>query len=778
MAAADVLFWSDLQQRLDGVFVGQQAMSTGDYMGISLAVSRHVHRAEAEEVRQWVSAYVNGHLAGVGRRLQQTERGAPLIAAYVSQWLHFAQASQAVSSSLGRTVGSGMREVMVQAWYTAVFRRVEMGLATAAVALVDDARSGGSAGDPQPLTTLHAALADLRPTLAPELQLPRGSGSSLRVYSSWYLEPYAWAAVRYVDSCTRHLRAQGSTREYIRLVSRLMEEEDRRAAAYLRLESVELLKCVLAQRFVAARLANIHAEASSILAAAANDEGGNDDDLRTVFCLLRRVPADSVAMQPLRKTFEAHVSQQILAALPKRAERFDSNDSSSSAMSLAFSRDAVDWLLSELTRYRNIVKQCFDGDSGFSASLVAGLQRALNSDSLFGPNYPQLRAPLLLARYFGFLLQTDSALSLELTAANPAGFENAVEACARDALQLCEYIKDKDKLMGHYLSLLARRLVTESSVSADLERSVVAMLAPVVVFYNNVQIKAMLADMTTSEDLSALYKDVRSPASLDATFKVLTSAAWSQSLASECLPVLAVPTQISAACDRLANLYNARYSNPLHGGSNSSGRKLQWQWAYSKATIQMFFPNSVGRTAISGYTLVVNAYQLAILVLFTDSSCLGYASQQLTPVEISYSIKLDLTVVGAELAVLERAGILVRVKNGGNAVMINPSFNSRRMRIDISGIKRMRQQTADEIKTIDCVAEEHRRMQIQSVVVPLLKRHSVMHHKALFDAVTRHFERLFLVKNLAFKLAIDNLIDREFIRRKDDDNRVYEFLTK
>ncbi|KAJ1671447.1 hypothetical protein GGF44_006155, partial [Coemansia sp. RSA 1694] len=334
MATADVLFWSGLQQRLDGVFVGQQAMSTSDYMGISLAVSRHVHRAEAEEVRQWVSAYVNGHLAGVGRRLQQTERGAPLIAAYVSQWLHFAQASQAVSSSLGRAVGSGMREVMVQAWYTAVFRRVEMGLATAAVALVDDARSGGSAGDPQPLTTLHAALADLRPTLAPELQLPRGSGSSLRVYSAWYLEPYAWAAVRYVDSCTRHLQTQGSTREYIRLVSRLMEEEDRRAAAYLRLESVELFKCVLAQRFVAARLANIHAEASSILAAAANDEGGNgddDDDLRTVFCLLRRVPADSVAMQPLRKTFEAHVSQQILAALPKRAERFDSNDSSSSS---------------------------------------------------------------------------------------------------------------------------------------------------------------------------------------------------------------------------------------------------------------------------------------------------------------------------------------------------------------------------------------------------------------------------------------------------------------
>ncbi|KAJ1823574.1 ubiquitin ligase (cullin) of SCF [Coemansia sp. RSA 2671] len=750
---------NDLRQRLDGVLVGQQAMSIGDYMSISSAVSLHVQRAKAEmaaeEVRQWVAAYVNGHLAAVARRLQALERGAPLIAAYVAQWQYFAQASLALSGSLSRAVGSGMREAMAQAWYTKVFRPVAATVASAAVALVDAARKEGGVDDPQLLSALHSVLAELRPTYAPEL--PRGQ--PLGVYFAWYLEPYARASVRHIDSCTSHLRAPGSTREYIRLVTRLIGDEERRAEAYLRAESVESLRCVLSQRFVAGSLAAIHAEAALMFACM--------EDLRSVFCLLRRVPADRAAMQPLRDAFKAHVAQHTLAAMPSLAEL---NPQGASVASLAFARNAVDWLLAELGRHRAMAARCFDSEPGFSAALLAGLREALNSSQFMGPDHSQLvQAPRLLAGYFGLLLQADSALSLELAAAHPTGFEDAIESRARDALQLCELVNSKDKLMRHYRSLLARRLITDSSASAELERAVVAMLTPLTGIENTYHVRAMLADMSLSQNMSKQYQSSLSSESLDVSVKILRHSLWSDSLVPESSPELIVPRQASAACDRLAELYNDRHA------SSRSGRKLQWQWAYSKATIQLYFPHSVGRIAQTGYTVIANAYQLTILALFTDASCLGSAAQQLMPSQISRSIKLSLAVVNTELSVLMRAGILVSNSETG-AVMMNSGFNSRRVRIDISGIKRMRQETAEDKARIDLHADSNRFDQVRSAIMVEMKRHSSLHHAKLLSLVAARVERVFLVERSVFKLAIGSLTEGDYIRRKEDDFNVYEYV--
>ncbi|KAJ2840661.1 ubiquitin ligase (cullin) of SCF [Coemansia sp. 'formosensis'] len=761
---ADVLFWNDLRQRLDGVLVEQQAMSISDYLSIGNTVSQHVQRAKAgmaaEEVRQWVAAYVNGHLGVVAQRMQKLERGAPLIAAYIAQWQHFAQASQALSGSLSRAVGSGMHEAMVQAWYTTVFRRIATSIAAAAMTLVDEARKGGGVDDPQLLSTLHGTLAELRPAHAPELP----GGKPLGVYVAWYLEPYVWAAVRHIDSCTRHLRTPGSTREYIRVVTRLLDDEERRGAAYLRAESVDDLRCVLAQRFVAGNLAAIHAEVARML-------GSSQEDLRSVFCLLRRVPADRAAMQPLRDAFKAYVAEHTLAAMPSLVEL---NPGDASVSSLAFARNAVDWLLAELGRRQEMTLRCFDDEPGFRASLDAGLREAINSGRLMGPDHPQLQAPRLLAGYFGLLLQPDSALAQELAAVHPTSFESAVESRVRDALQLCELVSSKDRLMRHYKSLLARRLITDSGSNADLESAVVNMLALPMGFENTLQVSNMLTDISLSQDFSAQYRPILSSASMDVAVKILGSRWWSENLISESSPGLIVPQQVSAACDRLAELYAAGRNN-----ASSGRRKLQWQWqwSYSKATIQLYFPHSVGRAAQTGYTIITNAYQLSILALFTDMSCLGFASRQLTPDVISRSIKLDLATVNMELAVLMRAGLLV-TDSGSGAVMMNSSFNSRRLRIDISGIKRKCQESVAETREIDSRVDKHRFGLVKAAIVDALKRRSRMHHKDLLELVTVKCSRTFVVDRTVFKNAIGFLTEEEYICKSKDDFNVYEYFVK
>ncbi|KAJ2879322.1 hypothetical protein H4R27_005379 [Coemansia aciculifera] len=717
---ADILFWSDLRQCLDSVLVEQQMMSICDYMKTSIAVNTYLKEAKAktavEEVQLWVVAYVNGHLAVIARRMLKLEHGPPLIAAYVAQWQYFAQASQAMSGCLGQTVGIGMREAMVQAWYTTVFRRIAASMAAAMLC----------AGRPAPYPCARAA----------------------KGRAAWCILCMVFGTV-----CV-------GCRAPRRLVTRLIDDEERRAVAYLRPESLESLRCVLAQRFVAGSLAAIHAEAELMLAT-------DDEDLRSVFCLLRRVPADRVAMQPLCDVFRAYVTQHTLAAMPSLAEL---NPNDASVSSLAFARNAVDWLIAELNHLRAMTTRCFDDDPRFSNSLVAGLREALNSKDFMGSGHPQLEAPRLLAGYFGLLLQTDSALALELAAAHPTGFENAVESRAREALQLCELVNGKDKLTYHYRSLLARRLVTDSSSSVDLERTIVAMLTPLTGIDSTNRINDMIEDMNLSHTLFADYRPSVSSGSLDVSVKVLRENLWYGNLSSELSRTMIVPRQVSAACEEFIEMYKSRYNS-----APGKGRKLQWLWAYSKATIQLYFPHSVGRVAQTGYTIVVNTYQLAILALFTDASCLGSAAQQLTPAEISLHIKLHPAAVKSELAVLARAGILVSNKSN-DAVMMNSSFNSRRLRIDVSGIKRMRQETVAETTKIDSYVDSERYLQIQSAIMTEMKRRLSIHHTKLLNFVTTRFERVFPVERPVFKRVIGVLITDRYIRQKEGDFNIYEYI--
>ncbi|KAJ2744915.1 ubiquitin ligase (cullin) of SCF [Coemansia sp. BCRC 34301] len=705
-------FWSDLEHRLDGVLSGgaAQTMSIGDYMAISASVNEYTQTGDASDVRQWVVSRVSGHLATIRRQLSSLA-GLSLVSEYVSQWTRYAHISQALSGSLGSLAGQGMRQILARIWHSAVFRHIALRLASATVSLA----YASAGGDPQPLVRLHSALS--------ELHVTHGSRS---IYAAWYLEPYTWAAVRHVAGATSHVRA--SIRDYVRTASRLILGEEERARSFVRPESVGLVTCVLGQRFVASRVDEIHSEARAMLAE--SDSGELRGELRTLFALLRRVADDRVGMQGLRVLFREHVTGHILGELQSLGGYGSGADKSS----LGFAQTAVAFLLREAARFRSLVSQCFDSDSGFGSALEDGLRDALNSGQLVGPDYPQIQAPVLLAGYFGQLLQR--------------GSEGDPESRAREALQLCSLVQAKDKLLCHYRALLARRFVTESSVGLEFERTVAGMLLPLATTENTVQIRTILSDM------SAL---VEIPGAPDISFRALSSAAWS-GMSSESSPTLIVPTVVSDACDKLTHMYRAK---------GNGAKVLWWQWAYSKATIQMHFPGSP-----TPYTLIVNTYQLSILSLFTTHSCLGYAAQHLTLQQISTAIRLHLLTVTSELAVLQRAGILVFSKD---VVTVNGAFRSRRLRIDVSGTRNLRQQPEPEIVAIDRHVDDHRKCQIMAVVMAILKRRGRVDHSLLLRLVSTHFEHMFKVTRLMFKNAVESLILREFVRHCDDDAQAYEY---
>ncbi|KAJ2478042.1 hypothetical protein EV174_004432, partial [Coemansia sp. RSA 2320] len=569
--SCDLVFWSDLRGRLDSVLVRRDSHSVGigEYMCLSGLVSQRVLQRKrgsasagcsktgeqrGEELRQWLAAYAADHVAALARQAQEL-RGHPeqLVTFYVAQWQHYGHASQVLSgcfaqASSSNTSSAGLmpvRDMLMQVWYRRMFRVLAPSLAAAAVALVDAVRAGTALTEHtrQHVTALQAALVDLRPADAPELKRQlrgsdHGEGEPLGVYAAWYEEPYIWAAVRYVASETRHLNADD--RAYVCHVRRLLDAEERRGEALLlRAESQAALRCVLALQFVAARLPRIHAEAARLLAAAAaaaptayaphavetDNNGIEDASLRDAVSLLRRVSSPDASTLPLQHLLSQHVEQSTLdGAL---TAPFSSSSSSSSAAA-AFSQQIVAWLLAELGRHRARARACFSGCGwDTSAAVAAGLRRAINSAD-FSRRLGSTPARLL-ASYLHQLLQPGSM--------DESG---AVEARAKEAMQLCELIHGKDRLMRHYQVLLAKRLVSDASLAPDIERTVVSMLAGLSsgAMQYTLHSTAMLSDMSVSRDMSAKFQ-LQKQTGYDVAVKILSSAAWSENLLPEQAPDLA-----------------------------------------------------------------------------------------------------------------------------------------------------------------------------------------------------------------------------------------------
>lgn len=569
--------------------------------------------------------------------------------------------------------------------------------------------------------------------------------STLDVYRYYFERPFIAATEKFYKQESQQFMSDNTVTEYMRKAETRLEEERHRVGLYLHQDIMANLTKVVTKVLVSDHAAVLRDEFQKLL------DLDRQDDIARMYRLLHRVKD---GLDPLRTKFEDHVRNSGEAAVEKIATEGETVEP----------KIYIDALLGVHTQFAQLVSFAFGGDADFVRALDNACKDFVNTNKVCKEG--SSKSPELLAKYADNLLKNGPK----------AVEENELEALLTKLMTVFKFLSDKDVFQKFYTRMLAKRLVHANSNSDEAEISMIAKLKEACGFEYTNKLQRMLNDMQTSKDLNTNFKTFHDTLlegddlkkAVDPSYAILGTGFWP--LTAPTTPFIP-PQEIVKTYERFQRFYHEKYN----------GRKLTWLWNLCKGEMKVNYIKG----AKVPYTFQVSTYQMAIMLLFNDCDTNSYD-------EIAKATALAPESLDPSIAILVKAKVVIATPEGakpgsGTVYALNYNFKSKKPKVNLNiQIKaEQKQEVEDTHKTI----EEDRRllMQVrvlnflsiyftnisQSAIVRIMKSRKKMKHVNLVQETISQLSIRFNPKPQDIKKSIDQLIEKEYLERLEEDQLGY-----
>ncbi|KAL9025721.1 MAG: hypothetical protein Q9196_005501 [Gyalolechia fulgens] len=750
--------WSFLQIGVERIMRNlREGVDMGTYMGIYTAVHNFCTSQKAvgtghggiigtqshrgahllgEDLYKNLRDYLTAHLKEILEQSKMHEDEA-LLSFYIREWDRYTTAATYTHHLfrylnrhwVKREIDEGKKDIydvytlhLVQ-WREVLFKEINEKVMAAVLKMVEKQRNGETIEQSQ-----IKRIVDSFVSLG--LDETDSTKSTLDVYRFHFERPFLTATKAYYEKESAQFVAENSVVEYMKKAEVRLEEEKERVGLYLHADIMNPLMKHCLEVLVTGHSALLRDEFQVLL------DNDRQEDLARMFRLLNRIVD---GLEPLRSRFESHVRKCGLANVEKIAAGVEKD---------VDPKTYVDALLEVHTQYQKLVNEAFNGESEFVRSLDNACKEFVNRNKVCKTG--STRSPELLAKYTDALLKK-SAKSAE---------EAELEASLTQVMTVFKYIEDKDVFQKFYSRMLAKRLVHGSSASEDAETSMISKLKEACGFEYTNKLQRMFQDIQVSKDLNSSYRDWQSKALddedmskvVDAHYQILGTSFWPLQPPNT---TFSAPPELVKTYKRFESFYFDKHS----------GRKLTWLWQLCKGELKANYSKN---TKIP-YTFQVSTYQMAILLLFNGQEEISYealaAATMLVPEAFDPSI-----------AVLVKHKVLNTIPDNakpepGVKFALNYNFKSKKVKVNLNiAIKsESKQEVEDTHKTI----EEDRKLLMQSAIVRIMKSRKKMKHVQLVQETISQIKSRFTPKIPDIKKSIDQLIEKEYLERLEDDDLGY-----
>ncbi|TVY34074.1 Cullin, partial [Lachnellula occidentalis] len=687
-----------------------------------------------EDLYQNLIQYLTSYLKNLVK-LSRTHTDEALLSFYIREWDRYTTAAKYINHLfrylnrhwVKREMDEGKKNIydvytlhLVQ-WRQTLFSEVNEKVMDAVLKMIEKQRLGETIEHGQ-IKSIVGSFVSLG------LDDSDSTKSTLDVYRFHFEKPFLEATKAFYQAESKQFVAENSIVEYMKKAEARLDEEEERVEMYLHSDVTLSLKKTLHGALISDHSTILRDEFQILL--------NNDrvDDMERMYKLLARIPD---GLDPLRARFETHVRKAGLDAVSKVAVEADKLEP----------KVYIDALLEIHTQYQGLVKKAFQDEPEFTRSLDNACREFVNRNPVCksGSN----KSPELLAKY------ADAVLRKGTNGAEESDLENTLN----QIMTVFKYIEDKDVFQKFYSRMLARRLIHTTSSSDDAETSMISKLKEQCGYEYTNKLQRMFQDMQISKDLNTGYKEFEGKLvepgdarPVDASYSILGTGFWPLNAPqTDFTP----PAEIAKAYERFQTFY----------GQKHSGRKLTWLWQFCKGEIKANFC----KNQKTPYTFQVSTYQMAILLLFNESSTNSYD-------DIVKATQLQGEVLDPALGIFVKAKIFNMTPEGdkpgpGKVFSLNTDFKSKkiRMNLNIAVKSEQKQEVEDTHKTI----EEDRKLLMQSAIVRIMKARKKMKHAVLVSECINQIRTRFLPKIPDIKKCIDILLEKEYLERLDDDELGY-----
>ena len=553
---------------------------------------------------------------------------------------------------------------------------------------------------------------------------------------------------------------QNTCADFLRKASERIREENERQVAYLAQSTAPKLRRLMETHFIADHVMALMEMDSGAIALMDEQK---TDDLRLMYDLFRMVMTSvsweaQVPERPDPRSVDAGTGATVsyrverrkdppLAILRHMMQWHIESTGYSIVQDTEQSKDPVRFverLLGLQAQYATIIGSAFDQDRNFLWAMKSAFESFMN----VGPRCAQFLAMYLdMQMRSGFKSDSIEEIRSKL---------DAVVVAFR-------YVEDKDVFENFYKQYLQRRLLSGRSVSDEAEQLMIVRLKTECGTMFTSRLEGMFNDLRVSKEVMQAFRKQMEPAleGPELSVTVLTTVNWQGSGESSGR----IPNALRPSVEQFERWYLERFN----------GRILQWQLMHGTADLKMMYlPRS--------YELVVTTYQMMILLLFEEKDC-----DAATFAEIREETGIEEAELKRQLISLTTPAARVLLKQHKSRQVgeteefrLNYEYRSPKLKNRVRLVTMKSAKASEEEVTRSTAVPEHveaaRKNMIDAAIVRIMKARRTLEHSQLIAETHRLLQTRFHPQPADIKRRIESLIERDYLERGEENNRVYQYV--
>jgi len=340
-----------------------------------------------------------------------------------------------------------------------------------------------------------------------------------------------------------------------------------------------------------------------------------------------------------------------------------------------------------------------------------------------------------------------------------------------EGIALFQFIQSKDVFESYYKHFLSRRLVASSRPNIEIERLILSKLKIDCGIAFVSKMEGMVNDIVNSRDVYEDWRRRESPRQSELEVKILTTGLWPTSIGKGgCGGTLSSPI-----LGEFEEYYMQKFS----------GRKLSWNYALGTMEIKV---------SPEGYLLTVSVIQGHVLMRIDE---VGKCSLSWLRMHFSGCAETELRRHFLSLIVNQKCRLLVPASDIRNSLPKSiddlsdtdewawndkfiPVGRHVRVPLILTSLGDVATPATGDAELIDtgigASVEEDRKHLVEATIVRVMKTRRILDLNQIVIEVTRILSPRFLPSVDMIKGRIDNLGDREFLRKDESEDKMYHYV--
>lgn len=538
-------------------------------------------------------------------------------------------------------------------------------------------------------------------------------------------------------------------------------------------------------------------------------------DLRILYNLVGRIDPerkllklrlkDAIIVQGLQlpEIVTSHMEQQQASTGPKKAQV--------SSNSAAFATRWIDAVLEYQRQFTLLVREAFNGDVSVEHTIYGAMRDFINASNQTGKKRsaatPTTNAPELLSAYMDLHIKQFAKSSGPRRLATDAVSVDETEAFLHKSISFLKFVKDKDAFEAHYAAHFAKRFLNSkgnptslvtgvtAKYGGDLEELVIAKLGEELGSASLEKIIKMKKDVKLSAELTLEWKNYVARYQLplvDLELKICNVSDWPKAMTKD-YKSFTNPDGVAFIWPGHLRETIKTFEEFWLTGKRNDNKSLFWCPKFGLMDLRITYPTKT-------YEINMSTYAGIIMLLFAPQSTDADGDPVLAFSEkraLSYNEIAELTGIPEpdlkrqlqSIAVAPRLRLLVKTPmskdiNEGDVFRLNEKFKSPTTKMKVLTVsssssnkpEARKSDKQEESEEVQINIEEGRKHLVNAAIVRIMKSRHTINHNELIGALVKQLHNRFQPLTLLIKQRIEDLIEKEYLKRDDDAPNVYHYI--